>query len=233
MAVFFYKTGEALPIKKSLNKKPLNLLPSQYKVNHLPLENQGASFQDSSNDFLAADGFLFDAEGRTFGEAYNLRFADKGEKIMEQKMKEMMKKEADKRIKILIPNPNAIREFIEKGILNKSERTTGRVYMGDGSIKACTAGALYWLNDEEVQLIKKIEEKWNILVYHVSHEYLEFGECYDLFYVSSFNDEWPDERQDLEINNPFVYVYNKTDPDFSEFGYIQVNQAGGGVIRTE
>lgn len=152
---------------------------------------------------------------------------------MEQKMKEMMKEEADKRIKILITHPNPIKEFIEKGILNKSERTTGRVFMGDGSIKACTAGALYWLNDEEVQLIKKIEEKWNILVYHVLHEHFEFGECYDLFYVSRYEDEWPDDREDLENKSPLVYVYNKSEPDFSEFGYIGIQQAGGGIIRTE
>lgn len=152
---------------------------------------------------------------------------------MEQKMKEMMKKEAEERIKILIRHSMPIKEFIEKGMLNKSERTTGRVHMGDGSIRACTAGALYWLNEDEKNMVKRIEEKWDILVYHVSHEYLEFGECYDLFYVSCSEEEWPDEREDLEQRHPLVYVYNKSEPAFSEFGYIKIQQAGGGVIRTE
>ena len=152
---------------------------------------------------------------------------------MEQEMKELMKKEAQRRIKTLSIHPNATKEFLEKGIINKSERTTVRVHMGDGKINTCTAGALYWLTNEEMQVIKKIEEKWNILVYHVLHEHLEFGECYDLLYVSNFDDEWTDERVDLEQNQPFVYVYNKSEPDFSEFGYIGIQQAGGGIIRTE
>ena len=33
--------------------------------------------------------------------------------------------------------------------------------------------------------IKEFEEKHNVLVYAVTHEYLEFGECYDFLYISS------------------------------------------------
>ena len=32
--------------------------------------------------------------------------------------------------------------------------------------------------------IKEIEKTYKVLVYAVTHEYLEFGECYDFLYVS-------------------------------------------------
>ena len=32
--------------------------------------------------------------------------------------------------------------------------------------------------------IKEFEEKHNCLVYAVTHEYLEFGECYDFLFIS-------------------------------------------------
>ena len=38
--------------------------------------------------------------------------------------------------------------------------------------------------------IKEFEEKHNCLVYAVTHEYLEFGECYDFLFVSDHEEEW-------------------------------------------
>ena len=37
--------------------------------------------------------------------------------------------------------------------------------------------------------IKEFEEKHNVLVYAVTHEYLEFGECYDFLYILSHEKE--------------------------------------------
>ena len=38
--------------------------------------------------------------------------------------------------------------------------------------------------------IKEFEEKHNVLVYAVTHEYLEFGECYDFLYIPDYEEEW-------------------------------------------
>lgn len=38
--------------------------------------------------------------------------------------------------------------------------------------------------------IKEFEEKYNVLVYAVTHEYLEFGECYDFLYIPDYEEEW-------------------------------------------
>ena len=46
--------------------------------------------------------------------------------------------------------------------------------------------------------IKEFEEKHNCLVYAVTHEYLEFGECYDFLFISDYEEEWDEmlDRQD-------------------------------------
>lgn len=43
----------------------------------------------------------------------------------------------------------------------------------------------FWAYQEPelMEKIKEFEEKHNCLVYAVTHEYLEFGECYDLLYI--------------------------------------------------
>lgn len=151
---------------------------------------------------------------------------------MNQEMKELMKKEAVRRMKMMNLHPNTVKDFVECEVINRSDRITVHVPMGDG-IGEIPAGGLYWLNDDEKNIVKDIEERAKILVYHVSHAYFAFGECYDFFYVSSYKEQWEDERQDLELGNPLVYTHNKTVPDFSEFGYIKFKVVYGGVIRTE
>ena len=80
--------------------------------------------------------------------------------------------------------------------------------------------------------IKEIEETHNILVYAVTHEYLEFGECYDFLYIPDYKEDW------YEILYPagkcfyaFAYVWNKTNDYCSEFGTIGVISFGGGIKR--
>ena len=38
--------------------------------------------------------------------------------------------------------------------------------------------------------IKEFEEKYNALVYAVTHEYTNFGECYDFLYIPDYEKEW-------------------------------------------
>ena len=80
--------------------------------------------------------------------------------------------------------------------------------------------------------IKEIEETHNILVYAVTHEYLEFGECYDFLYIPDYKEDW------CEILYPagkcfyaFAYVWNKTNDYCSEFGTIGIISFGGGIKR--
>lgn len=80
--------------------------------------------------------------------------------------------------------------------------------------------------------IKEFEEEYNVLVYAVTHEYLEFGECYDFLFIPDYEEEW------AEILYPagkcfyaYAYVRNKTDDFCSEFGTIGIRSFGGGIKR--
>lgn len=145
----------------------------------------------------------------------------------EQITREAMKKEAERRIQMLNLHPNAVQEFIKEDRLNRSDRSSIVSPFG-----LCTMGVLFWLNDEEKKRVAQVEKKWDIYVYHMTHEQFEFGECYDMLYVSRYSDEWEADRMDLKDGFPVVYVCNATDPDLSEFGHIGIKAAGGGIIRT-
>ena len=75
--------------------------------------------------------------------------------------KEEMKEQALEIMKTLKLHENVINEFTTEDKLNKSE---------------APLGALYWLDDEEKQMVEEYEKKWNVLVYHVIKTYtVEMG----------------------------------------------------------
>ena len=81
--------------------------------------------------------------------------------------------------------------------------------------------------------IKEIENKHSCLVYAITHEHTKFGELYDLLIVQKEKDEWDYSFYDNGNGtyNVFAYVYNKSIPEFSEFGDIMVHSFGGGIRR--
>lgn len=93
----------------------------------------------------------------------------------------------------------------------------------------------FWLDqeDEAYQKMKEIEEKYNIMVYAVTHEYLEFGECWDFLFVpnSCKGKEEVITHYKNNSNIVYAYVWNKTDEYLSEFGDILVASFGGGIKR--
>lgn len=123
--------------------------------------------------------------------------------------------EAVKRMKMLHILPRAIQEF-KSGVINRSEEM----------------GLLYWLDDEEKEMVKKFEEEREGVVYHVIMTETTMGRMYSLLYVSKHTEEWEMDRADIHEERVFVYVVNKDMPDFSEFGTIGIRPSFGGVIRT-
>ena len=81
-------------------------------------------------------------------------------------------------------------------------------------------------------MVKRFEEKYNAVVYHVIHNYTEFGELYSLLYVSQHENEWDYDKDDIRDNIALCYVVNKDEENFSEFGSIGIKPQFGGVIRT-
>ena len=70
------------------------------------------------------------------------------------------------------------------------------------------------------------------MVYAITHEYTDFGECYDFLFIPDYEEEWDDIL--LKYNGDYyayAYVWNKTDDWCSEFGTITICSFGGGITR--
>jgi hypothetical protein len=79
--------------------------------------------------------------------------------------------------------------------------------------------------------IKELEQKYDILVYAVTHEFTDFGECYSFLYVPKDKDdlEYTIAKYNSDSHYAMAYVYNKSEPMFSEFGSIVVKSGFGGI----
>ncbi len=93
----------------------------------------------------------------------------------------------------------------------------------------------YWVDQEpEIeQKMREIEQKHNCTVYAITHEYLEFGECWDFLIVPSDDEDW-NYLADKASGNVFytlAYVWNKDYEYDSEFGDVAVKSWGGGLCR--
>lgn len=98
-------------------------------------------------------------------------------------------------------------------------------------------GGLYEFssNKELTEKVKEFEKENNTLVYHIIHTYANFdGESMDMYnflYVSDYSEEYEMDNLDIQDGYVFVYVWNKTIEDFSEFGLIGIKGKFGGLIR--
>lgn len=93
----------------------------------------------------------------------------------------------------------------------------------------------FWVSQEpEVEAkMKEIEQRYNCIVYAITHEFTDFGELYDFLIITNYPDEW----DNLILNQKhheyivFAYVWNKDDDMCSEFGSITIQSFGGGIRR--
>ena len=94
-------------------------------------------------------------------------------------------------------------------------------------------GGFYAYQEPELQKkIKEIEKEFNCVVYAITHEFTEFGECYSFLIVTDYKSEW---KRLVETDNgshyAFSYVWNKDDDFCSEFGTVALRSFGGGIRR--
>lgn len=92
------------------------------------------------------------------------------------------------------------------------------------------AGILYDLNDEAKEAVEKVKE-YGYLPYHIIRTHTEFGELYDVLFVSDNTESWQYERRNKRYKDMYSYCYNATVPDFSSTGTIIVESLNGGVKR--
>lgn len=130
--------------------------------------------------------------------------------------REIKKEEAIKRMKAMGIIPDAVKQFKKEDIVMISEPPLG---------------GLYYLNEEQKEMVKNFENEWNALVYLVVRSYTNIGIMDNIFYVSDHADEWEMDNDDISSNYALVYVVNHDMPDCSEFGTIAWKSVGGGVLR--
>ena len=75
-------------------------------------------------------------------------------------------------------------------------------------------------------------KNYNAYVYHIIHNNSNFGELYNMFYVSNEKEEWKSDNSLLKQNETYAYVYNKTDSVCSEIGLIGFEKNGNLLTRT-
>ncbi len=129
---------------------------------------------------------------------------------------EEKKQEAIERMKSLKLYPNIIKEFEKENIVNMSEN----------------GGFLYWLTDEQKEIVSEFEQENDVLVYHFIHNFTEIGEMLTFLYVSDEKEEWEYDREDLKAGCACAYVKNLSDDYLSEFGGVCIEPRIGGLVRT-
>ena len=144
---------------------------------------------------------------------------------MDSNLRELQKQEATHRLQLLEKlynmHQNVLREFTSDETIYYSEK-----------INKSFCGILYWLNNKQeyVDAVKEIEQKYNIYVYHCILSHTEFGDLLDMLFVSSAQEEWEQEIEDLKTGyvESYCYVF---DGDTSEFGTIKIKGVNGGLTR--
>lgn len=92
----------------------------------------------------------------------------------------------------------------------------------------------FWA-DQEPELwnkIREVETEYGVLVYALTHELTELGETWSM--LCSSDDLNLSELLSSKSDTQFyahAYVWNKTNPMFSEFGDIVIKAAYGGIKR--
>ena len=142
--------------------------------------------------------------------------------------KEQQRAEAIKRLRILegkglMPQ---VRKDFERGIVNFSEAMT--------IVGSKPSGILFRLKDNPKfeKIVRDFEEETDSLAYHATHERFEFGEILDIFYVSTYAEEWSQDRDDLKQGYGFVAAVNLNADWLSDYGSIRFEARDGGLVRT-
>lgn len=130
--------------------------------------------------------------------------------------KSVLKEEAVHRMIAMEIIPHNIMDFIESDTVYVS-----RDY-----------GILYKLEYEEKVIVKRIEEKYNLLVYHAIDSISYGDRMLTLFFVPADTEDWGKDRIQLMLGRQYCYVFNFDNNKFSEFGSVGFSSENGGLVRT-
>ncbi len=125
--------------------------------------------------------------------------------------REEMKKEALERLKILGVNTDCINEFSKNDTVYKSKQLNSLDLKSDlENPKEINAEKqivkLFVANDEEKEIIEKLEKEKGILVYHIIKDYTHsiIDTCF--LFVNSNKSEWEQEKEQLNKGEISIYL---------------------------
>ena len=136
-----------------------------------------------------------------------------------------LKNEAIERMRIMGIAEDFIRDYEVNGSISIFERQ-------NAVLNAVRYELEYYSIEKLKSEIEAFEERCGVMVYMVQKTWTEFGTLYAFFYVSESDKEyWQDENEDLANGYAYVYVYNESEPLYSEMGIIGFKKSMGGIVR--
>lgn len=131
---------------------------------------------------------------------------------------EEKKLEAVKRMKKIGIYPETISQFEREDYISRSEPPVG---------------AYFWVEGDDLKLIREFEKEYNVPVYSVIRSYTTIGKLDSCLFVGDHKKEWELDREDLQHNQTIAYVINHDMPDCSEIGSIGYKLGmAAGLLRT-
>lgn len=126
-----------------------------------------------------------------------------------------MKDEAIRRLKKLGVADSVVNAFEKHGALYVSE----------------FGGILYYQNANSMTAVSQVRNSPSgLLPYTVICNHTTYGDIYTVLYVSRDKSNWQSERPNRS-GYCLAYGYNVSDPEFSEYGVVQIQSANGGLVR--
>lgn len=128
--------------------------------------------------------------------------------------------EAAERMKLLGLNSAVINDFLDKGMIYRSD----------------SGESLYWLTAEEKSALAVFSTNHHDLVYHVIRTQTKIGIIYTYLTVSEETSLWERDRKDLTAGIAYAYT-DSPDEDIKDvmsgFGNISFEIKDGVLTRTE
>ena len=144
-------------------------------------------------------------------------------------MNEQIKQEIKERMKAMGINGQFIKQALKGDVVifERQNKIFSDVYYSLEQNKSQEPYTSLALKIEELKL------RYGFTPYMVQLTHTSFGELYSIFGIEKQQEEWEYSKSDLKENLAFVYVYNASDKDCSEFGTIGWAKGNmGGIIRT-
>lgn len=133
--------------------------------------------------------------------------------------KNVKKEEALKRMKILGLSEEVISQFENECAVCIHDPQRVNVIL-HGKVHDIQWSEIRPVTEEEHQQIRNFESEYNCLVYAAIKNYTSIGTMNSYFYVSDYSEEWDNDQEILRESGTYAFVYNESEPMFSEIGYI-------------